>query len=418
MRSRRRTSWGCGRRVVWIPLLLASTGGAVATEPARPAGSWPTRRQIGLILDRVTEEAARTFELDEQQRKAFRRKGERACVGLFGMKEATPSTQEVAASADEAEHTYWPTSDQIGMIVDQSVAGSVRIYGLDGHQREVFRKRSKTALVAFAEKHKQALEPVFAEVLAHRIAGKVPTTQRVAGWSQKLLPVAQDFQAEWDAGYRRMLSHLRPEQRAKWRRDYAVFKVGCAMGTAKLRGWAQGGFRQAEWSKPFPGPHLGPDNVLAQAKKEGVDTTPSSSVMGPVVDLRNRPSPATLAPGNRLSSRIQSTPSNDGYVPLDRWQSYTKQFVKRYHLDEGQATAAMAILKEMRQRADNYRRGHGKEFARLGKELHASKGDERERVRAELVALEGPLQALFDELRDRLDNLLDESQRAPSGAER
>jgi hypothetical protein len=101
----------------------------------------------------------------------------------------------------------------------------------------------------------------------------------------------------------------------------------------------------------------------------------------------------------------------DGYAPLDKWQSHTQRFIKRYGLDEGQKTAAMSILKETRSRAKAYERSHKKELGRLRKAVRKAKGQVKSRRLAELAEVDAPLQEIYEELQTRLDNLLTVSQR-------
>ncbi|MBN1344781.1 MAG: hypothetical protein JXQ73_18960, partial [Phycisphaerae bacterium] len=178
-------------------------------------------------------------------------------------------------------------------------------------------------------------------------------------------------------------------QRTEWGRTHFLAKVGFALAESKLRSFAEGRFDPREWHSPFPGPHQKTNEIVEQGNQAGLDTTPPphllSSIAG-AIGVDGAAAPTAAGSPSRRGERAVDAPD---YLPLDEWESYTKTFIKRFQLDEGQKTSATAILKEMRGRAEIYRRGHA---------------TERE-------AMATPLRELFDEFRSRLDGLLTESQR-------
>ncbi len=317
----------------------------------------------------------------------------------------------------EANESLWPTARMVQLIAERVVDDHALRYGLDEHQTARFRQQIVELIPTFLEKHRKVLEPVIVDVLVQHISGEVPTPEVVAGWAQKVLPILKEGVDKWDGAYQHMRPHLRPAQRRRWGRDHFYAKLGLSLAQAKLRSFAAGGFDPREWHQPLPGPYLEDREIISKAKKAGLDTTlPPDLISGvaAAIGVGRTPtqSPAPVAGPSRPQQR------EDDYVPLDKWESYTKQFIKRFQLDEGQQTAAMAVLKEMRERATSYRDAHRQAMRQAEKDLRSARGQARGHVQAELNELQAPLDRMFEEFRARLDGLLTESQRRLSGSAR
>lgn len=89
----------------------------------------------------------------------------------------------------------------------------------------------------------------------------------------------------------------------------------------------------------------------------------------------------------------------------DAWGDYVSNFIARYNLDAAQAASASAVLKDVKERAAR---------------LRITQKDPREKARAlsdfrkrrrQLGALDEPIEALFSELKSRLDRIPTERQR-------
>jgi hypothetical protein len=391
-------------------LLLLLIAVAPAEEPLPPDGLWPTPQQMRLIVDRITETAAKDRGLDQSQQADFRKRCERVVGDL--LRNNTHARMAVAAISDESppDEGLWPTRRMFEVVIERLVEDMVPDYDLDGRQRNLLNDRLKKVVIPRVEGRRKELESVIRGALIQHITGEVPTTQQVTDWSKQVVPLLKETGEVWDEMYRYMLPHLRPEQRKVWRNAYFRFRLGFTLAEAKFRSWSRGKFDRTELGKPFPGPHRGPHATTRFATEAGLDITPPPHVRDPVLgemdDASRRP-PDTDEP----EDAAKTDGSKRRYVPLDRWQSHTKQFIKRHGLDEGQKTSAMAILKDIRRRANTYEELHGAEIKRLKKSLSKARGDARERLGNELSELEQPLVSLFEELRARLDELLTKSQK-------
>jgi hypothetical protein len=94
--------------------------------------------------------------------------------------------------------------------------------------------------------------------------------------------------------------------------------------------------------------------------------------------------------------------------PLDEWEKYVHGLCKKYEFDDAQKTNAFSILKDLRRRANQYRLSRADQFAQAELRTDAkARGDE-------LKNLNRPVDALFDELKQRLESLptLEQRERA------
>ncbi len=91
--------------------------------------------------------------------------------------------------------------------------------------------------------------------------------------------------------------------------------------------------------------------------------------------------------------------------PLDDWDKHVAQTAERFQFTEAQVTTARSILKDLRRRAYQYQMSRSADFARAHLITDA-------KVRqTEMSRLNKPIDALFSELKVRLDSLLTAEQR-------
>lgn len=384
-------------------------------EQKRPKKSWATTQAVAPLVERFFDDAAKKRGLSDKEREAYRARGGKLITDYLANKENTwgPVLGEILSEAKD-QKGWWPKPKVVGMIVDRAVDTAGRIYEFDDRQRGVFGRWMKERMPQMLEKQRKNLEPVMTDVLLQYASGKPPDPAKIQEWSKKLLPLTNEFKEVYSEGYRKMLPHLAPEQRSRWGKDYFRVSLGYTMVQAKLRSYSKGGFDPKEWSKTPANPNLGPLQYAKIAEQLGMDTSTPPHIENPIIGAM---STERIGPDERLgpdrAGQVGKDADGSGgrYVSLDRWQAQTRQFIKDYDLDEGQKTAAMAVLKEVRQRARAYHKTHRKDIDRLRRSARKAKGQARTRISAELGELERPLHQLFEEFRSRLDEILDETQR-------
>jgi hypothetical protein len=125
-----------------------------------------------------------------------------------------------------------------------------------------------------------------------------------------------------------------------------------------------------------------------------------------------------------IGSEVQREPAT-GDVPSARqrreseWEAYTRQFISKYHLDDGQSQKALSILRECQQEADQYLLRRKVEFEQLREKMRklskagTPKQDDLSALRQQGVKLRAPLNEIFEkQLKPRLEKLPTRAQRA------
>jgi hypothetical protein len=379
----------------------------LAEQAPPPPDPWPPPELVEPLANRLTDAVAKQPGFDEQRRARFRERALQDTRDFIKRNKPFlgPILDAQFVNAQEPG-TTWLSKSVLDRIADRIGDEASERYGLDESQRAYIRDRGKKIFTTFFTQHRGTLDPLVTDVMALSVERKVPTTQWVVDRATEMKPVLQALEKEMDAAYRDLYVRLRPNQRDKLRKDYLVLKLGCALTRGKLRTWSSGGFNQQEWYKPFITPFDKQQKIVQEGKVAGLKV--------------QSPPEVSAAAEARIGSQHQSLlddpkeQTDDAgrkYVPLSRWQSYTKQFIRRHKLNEGQKTSAMAILKETEERASAYRKSHAKELSRLNKSIRNAKGESKLRLQAKLDDLESPLREMFEEFQTRLNELLETKQR-------
>jgi hypothetical protein len=102
----------------------------------------------------------------------------------------------------------------------------------------------------------------------------------------------------------------------------------------------------------------------------------------------------------------------------DEWETYVENFIRRYRLDEGQQNTARKHLKTAQDGRDQYLRRLGNKLEALEKRLQLAQGDEdKQKVQQELVDARKPLERYFDNLKRDLERIPTRKQKAEAALE-
>lgn len=116
--------------------------------------------------------------------------------------------------------------------------------------------------------------------------------------------------------------------------------------------------------------------------------------------------PRSIRSPTGRSEQKAAVPKAQPAPPIDEWDKYVDSFSEKRKVTAGQRTKAQAILKDLRQRALQYRASHAEDYDRLKRVEDRAARSEEERN------LNEPVNALFQELKERLDGLLTMEQRS------
>lgn len=110
-------------------------------------------------------------------------------------------------------------------------------------------------------------------------------------------------------------------------------------------------------------------------------------------------------PGDPNNPRGGASPSAQPAAPVHPWDAYFAEFAAKYQLDPGQRTSGESILKDMKAREAATRAAQSEARSKA-----AGLTDSSARQKA-VAELDAPIDAMFKELKTRLDALLTAEQR-------
>ncbi|HKQ47368.1 MAG TPA: hypothetical protein VJZ71_04785 [Phycisphaerae bacterium] len=181
-------------------------------------------------------------------------------------------------------------------------------------------------------------------------------------------------------------------------------------------------------------PYVNPADIAAAREARGIapPPRPGAAARHPQQTAQDRSYP-TATPGAQVPgaaaadapglprppepARLQKSPADGDpsappppAPPLDDWEKHVVSVAQKYGFDSGQNMRAMSILGDLKKRAYHYQLSRSEEYARAQIMTDAkARGDA-------LKHLNAPLDALFAELKQRLESLPTMSQKQRAGA--
>lgn len=341
--------------------------------------------------------------------------------------QATDEVDRMLADLDAKWLSSWQGQ------IDSQVELLAAAYDLNVDMQEAVRKELKERLVeqdSFEQQHFPELSKMAEGMLAAgdgspeaqavveklaEIGRTMPMNERiVAGWLEEQLP------PEACKGGRQRLEelwHRRAQRRVVYDQDLERL-AGKKKGIQKGRRTRQA--QVSSRAKPMPhgrkaGPTVRKDRhdfgkrIIRPNRGIGsrLESPKEKAKRGAVIEAAKRPSKPSVRKQGSDSSRApkrqdKRKAGRAGYAtapPLDEWDKYVAQIAEKYRFTNAQLTKAQSILRDLRHRAYQYQMSRSADFARA--ELMVDKKARKE----ELDRLNRPLDALFDELKLRLENL-------------
>lgn len=153
---------------------------------------------------------------------------------------------------------------------------------------------------------------------------------------------------------------------------------------------------------PQPYPAASPQPAATPPSHQAAPQTPR-----PVV---TPPTPAHAAPQQAPAQPPKAAaPPPPPAPPLDEWDKHLMATAQKYGFDDRQLTNARSILSDLRKRAYQYQTSRADDYARAELLTDAKARTEQ------LKALNKPFDALFEELKQRLESLPTATQRQKAG---
>jgi hypothetical protein len=287
----------------------------------------------------------------------------------------------------------WPSSKLLNLMLVRWAEETCADYELDDPQRAQVRGEVVEQWSGFLNENRSVIQPLANEFIEMRMTLEPPSKEQVQAWAERVLPVFEKTRDQFRGTQDEFRKVLRPMQRAKFEVDALQMGVGMAIAEQKLKEWKRGDFDKDVFWEPLP--------AERRARREEHRRR------------RTEPDPTAVAESPK-------TPVDQIAAELDSWEKYVADFVQLFHLDEGQRTAALSCLSELRERAIAHRERRREEIARLEYRIQnntATSDAPLDDLKKQLRELYGPIDDMFKELQARLEQIPTADQRA-AAAER
>jgi hypothetical protein len=157
-----------------------------------------------------------------------------------------------------------------------------------------------------------------------------------------------------------------------------------------------------------PGPTVRTGAVAANNASSHPRSYPEGAEQGVAPGSPPRPPEPLRLSKTGVTSPLSAMPAPPA-PPLDEWEKYVVSVSQKYGFDAGQNQRAEAILSDLRKRAYQYQLSRSEEYARAHLLTDANARSESMR------RLNAPLDALFAELKQRLESLPTMAQKQKGG---
>ena len=121
-------------------------------------------------------------------------------------------------------------------------------------------------------------------------------------------------------------------------------------------------------------------------------------------------------PSGQVPPAAQRPAAQEDQIALEvvAWERYVEEFIRIYGLDEGQRTAVLSCLSELKQRAIAHRDKRRDDIATLELRISNFTGSDEELagLKEQLTELYGPIDDMFQELKARIEQIPTARQRA------
>lgn len=281
--------------------------------------------------------------------------------------------QKAATPENEATN---PTLWNADRMMEDAVLTISRRYNLNGDQEKYTRVLLTKKTKEFLAKYEPELRQLLKESFDLRFGRMPATPENYKSWAERARPVYEAAKLAILEGNREWGGSLNEDQKRIHKQDLDQMQMSFLQIDGLLEKWKAGGFSSADLA-----PQQAP-RITTEGHQKGM-VSPN-----PVVDKRD---------------------------VEEAWELYTKRVIAVYHFTPDQQIAALAILKDSRGRAKNYRDSRKGEVdaieTKLRAAMEARNTGEAAKLRAQQAELERPVGEIFIALKDRLDQIPTKAQR-------
>ncbi|UCE59466.1 MAG: hypothetical protein JSU63_18730 [Phycisphaerales bacterium] len=298
---------------------------------------------------------------------------------------------EVGAAKPQPEplpEGLWPSPKLMNSMLYRWADAFMADYELSDEQRDQIRRTVAERWSRFLEDNRSTIQPLMNELLEMRMDVDPPKKEDVQAWAERAVPIFDKTSEQLTRGMDDFRKALNPVQKAQFEREVLRIGVELQVARRKLQQWQSGDFDVEELHQRSEAKHQSRREHRQQQQLE-----------------RQRQHPQTEA---------SRTETDQIAAELDAWDKHVEEFIRTYGLNEGQRTAALSCLGELKARARAHRDRHREEIAKLEQRIKNNTGTDEElaEIKEALIRLYGPIDGMFAELSRRLESIPTAQQKA------
>ncbi len=284
----------------------------------------------------------------------------------------------------------------VDLMMRQAADNIARRYNLNKHQTEQTHKLLVDEVTQFLDTHED-IWPLMRDLTRAQVTGKTLEGDVARGLGQKALPMLEEVRGAILSANERWREILTDEQKQMHDWDLRDMNRTFSSMQERFQQLADGG-----------------------GSRGGVFPTPNPNQPQPVM-------PPQPAEEHKVDVPIEGAENAIARGGSEAWwESYVREFIRKHDLDNAQSEAAYSILRECKTRAEDYRKSREKDFKQVTERMaETQKSSSSMKVKKQKMQvwqqiekqLEKPIHDLFQELKDRLDRIPTDAQKARAGTQ-
>jgi hypothetical protein len=312
----------------------------------------------------------------------------------------------------------WPTEIMWDRIFDHATLDMAERYNMDADQFDRTNALLKERILGFLKENKPELKRLANEFIEVQLSFEAPSTEYVADWAQRALPLFNKFRETVDETTNDMREYLTDDQQVQLDAEMAAFNVAYRMSRNKVVGWSEGYFDpETEWNMD-PEKRREKDRLEEIAMRERMDAAKGQVYADAGVTPGGGNSGNAGGGGGRAVARGangQARPVGDvqgAKKPTDPWEQIVLDYIERYDFTDGQKNAAYRSLRKHAASRDQYVRRNSDTLDSLDAKMKAAENDEQKaRVQKLVDKLNEPIERMLRQLKDDLEGIPTRDQR-------
>ncbi len=282
----------------------------------------------------------------------------------------------------------WPSPKLTELLLARWADRVCDLYEMDQTQRVKAREVVVKRWGTFLDENRSTLRPLLSELLEMRMELEPPSKQRVQAWADDALPAFEQFREQVNEGTSEFRELLNPLQQGKFQVQALQLEVGMKVAEHQLKKWQAGDIDVGDLWEP-----IGAEGRRrAERRQRHVEKAEKAE-----------------------AAAFETAETTDQILlELNAWDTYVETFIRVYDLNAGQQAAVRSCLSELKERALAHRDRRRDDIAKLEHRIRNYSGSDEERVELEkqLAELYGPIDEMFRELKQRIERVPTEAQRA------